>query len=282
MIADTSRLRAPAKLTLSLRVERLRPDGFHELDALAVMLDVPHDELFVTPRATPGVELVVEGGEADIPPGSDNLVVRAADAVLPLGEVRGLSVRLVKRVPSGGGLGGGSADAAAILRWAREVGGAEPAVVARAAAEIGSDVPVCLLGRAARMRGRGEALDPVELDGPVLGVVVVPPFRLATPAVYRAWDALGGPRSMRVLPAPMAVAALVDGLVNDLEPAAEVVEPAVRAFRERIEVLSARPALLAGSGSAHFVPCDTTEAAAETAARVSAAGITAWAVRTEI
>lgn len=281
MTANASVLRAPAKLTLSLRVDHLRADGFHELDALAVMLDEPHDELTVTPRDAPGVDLVVEGGEADLPSGPENLVVRAATAVLPLGDVRGLTVHLVKRVPSGGGLGGGSADAAAILRWARDVAGASAALITRVAEEIGSDVPVCVLGGAARMRGRGEVLDAVGLDGLVHGVVAVPPFRLATPAVYRAWDALGGPRSTRALPAPVAVAGLIDELVNDLEPAAEEIEPELRPYRELVETVTARPAILAGSGSAHFVPCPTGEEAAEALARARAAGITAWAARSQ-
>jgi len=127
------------------------------------------------------------------------------------------------------------------------------------------------------MRGRGEVLEAVALHGPVYGVVVVPPFRLATPAVFGAWDALGGPRSTRVLPPPSAVAHLIHELVNDLEPAAEAVEPALVPFRARVEGVTGRPAILAGSGSSHFVSCGSGEEAAECADRAGRAGITAWA-----
>jgi len=87
-------------------------------------------------------------------------------------------------------------------------------------------------------------------------VVVVPPFSLATAAVYRAWDDLGGPSSTRAVPLPEGLAGLglPDQLVNDLEPAAEYIEPRLRPFREALEALAGAPALLAGSGSAYVVP----------------------------
>src|SRR5581483_1629190 len=87
-------------------------------------------------------------------------------------------------------------------------------------------------------------------------VVAVPPFGLATPAVYRAWDELGGPSSDRAVPLPSGLAGpgVPDELVNDLEPAAEHVEPRLRPFREALERLAGGPALLAGSGSAYVVP----------------------------
>jgi 4-diphosphocytidyl-2C-methyl-D-erythritol kinase len=87
-------------------------------------------------------------------------------------------------------------------------------------------------------------------------VVVVPPFSLSTAAVYRAWDELGGPSSERAVPLPesLAGAGLPDHLVNDLEPAAEHLEPRLRPFREALEHLAGAPALLAGSGSAYVVP----------------------------
>ena len=87
-------------------------------------------------------------------------------------------------------------------------------------------------------------------------VVAVPPFPLATPAVYRAWDDLGGPSSTRAVPLPEGLAGLglPDHLVNDLEPAAEHLEPRLRPFRQGLEALAGAPALLAGSGSAYVVP----------------------------
>jgi 4-diphosphocytidyl-2-C-methyl-D-erythritol kinase len=95
-------------------------------------------------------------------------------------------------------------------------------------------------------------------------VVAVPPFGLSTPAVYRAWDELGGPSSDRAVAAPPGLAGLglPDRLVNDLEPAAEHLEPRLRPFREALERLSGGPALLAGSGSAYVVPVPSPAQAA--------------------
>ena len=105
--------------------------------------------------------------------------------------------------------------------------GLEPARAGALAAELGSDVPVCLLGGTAWMRGRGEVLEPVAAPAPTPVVVAVPPIHSSTPAVYRAWDDLGGPSSTRAVAAPPALAAVTASLVNDLEPAAERVEPAL-------------------------------------------------------
>ena len=115
---------------------------------------------------------------------------------------RRASVHLDKQIPHGGGLGGGSADAAAVLRWAGFTD-------LEAAARLGADMSFCLVGGRARVRGIGEIVEPLAPvdDGSPL---ITPPFGCSTPAVYRAWDELGGPHA--------------DG-PNDLEPAALVVEP---------------------------------------------------------
>ena len=130
------------------------------------------------------------------------------------------------------------------------------------AAELGSDVPFCLRGGAAWMRGRGEIIEPVSVATGLAFVVAIPPFRLSTPDVYRAWDELGGPRSERVVPAPRRLAHILPELVNDLEPAAEAVEPRLREFRDALEAATGAPALLAGSGSAYVVPVPDAAAAA--------------------
>ena len=259
-------VRAPAKLTLTLRVLGTRPDGFHELEALTVMISAPADTLTIGPAPAGVVELTVIGGSDDIPHDESNLVVRAARAVLP--SDAGARIELTKVTPSGAGLGGGSADAAAVLRVLRDRHGLDGAMVMAAAAELGSDVPVCVAGQPVMMRGRGELLEPVELDGELHLVVAKPAFSLATPPVFRAWDALGEPTSDRTVAPPPAVGHLVTELANDLEPAAERVNPGVREFRERLERVTGLPALLAGSGSSYWVPVADAEIAATLAARV--------------
>jgi 4-diphosphocytidyl-2-C-methyl-D-erythritol kinase len=143
---------------------------------------------------------------------------------------RTAQVRLVKRIPAGAGLGGGSADAAAVLRWA----GCHDVAVA---ASLGADVPFCLLGGRARVTGIGDVLEPLPaLDRTF--TLLTPPFGVSTPAVYRAWDELGGPTA---------------GGPNDLEPAALVVEPRLAEWRDRLGDATGATPVLAGSGSTWFV-----------------------------
>lgn len=256
------RATAFAKVTLSLRVIGPRSDGFHEIDALAVSVGQPQDTVEVGVVSEPGVTLDVVGGdELGVHDWDENLAAMAADRVLTRAgrQALGVKVTLRKRIPVAGGLGGGSADAAATLvavRHLLELELDEDALL-ELAATIGSDVPFCVRGGAARMQGRGERLAPVKVPLGLPLLVAVPPFGLVTRDVYRAWDELGGPRSMRIVPPPPALESLVDGFVNDLEPAAEAVEPRLREFREELEAVAGRPALLAGSGSAYVVPVDT-------------------------
>jgi 4-diphosphocytidyl-2-C-methyl-D-erythritol kinase len=223
--ADATVVLAPAKLTLSLRVTGVRDDGFHLIDAEMVTLDLC-DELHVEPTDGPSA-LAIDAGPAGaaVAADADNLVLRALAAV-----DRRARVRLVKRIPPGAGLGGGSADAAAVLRWA---GCADLAVAAR----LGADVPFCVVGGRARVRGIGEIVDPLPARDQVL-TLLTPPFGCSTPAVYTAWDALEGPTAQGA---------------NDLEPAALAVEPRLAAYRDRLGDATGQVPRLAGSGSTWFV-----------------------------
>jgi 4-diphosphocytidyl-2-C-methyl-D-erythritol kinase len=269
---------APAKLTLTLRVLGTRPDGFHALEALTVMVSAPADRIAVEGESGPGIRLVVTGADAGVPTGDDNLVVRAARALLPPED--GLRLTLTKVTPVGGGLGGGSADAAAVLRALRMRYRSDAATVAAAAAELGSDVPVCLHGGPVLMRGRGEVLDPVRLTEDLHVAIATPGWPVPTPAVFRAWDELAGTGRTRTAEAPPAVAHLVAELGNDLEPAAERVEPRLAGFRDAVARVAGTAPMLAGSGSSYWVPCADAEIAAGVAARVrDELGVTTFAGR---
>jgi 4-diphosphocytidyl-2-C-methyl-D-erythritol kinase len=211
---------APAKLTRSLRVTGTRSDGYHLLDAEMVSIDLVDRLTFGS-----GDGLTVRGGGADIPDGDHNLVRRALRAV-----DREASVVLEKGIPSGAGLGGGSADAAAVLRWA----GCEDLSVA---VGLGADVPFCLHGGRARVTGVGERLEALPFED-LTFTLLTPPVHCATPDVYRAWDDLGGPTS------PSG---------NDLEPAAIVVAPELADWRELLAEATGQVPVLAGSGSTWFV-----------------------------
>jgi 4-diphosphocytidyl-2-C-methyl-D-erythritol kinase len=259
---------APAKLTLSLRVLGSRADGMHELDALVVTVDEPHDLRTMTPGGT-GVRVRVGGrASAGVPASDANLAAKAAHALARFDPAAAdVEIAVRKDIPTGAGLGGGSSDAAAVLRTMGAACGVAYEDVVAVGAELGSDVPVCIRGGSAWMRGRGELVEPVSL--PTLRVlVVVPPFAVSTPAAYRSWDDLGGPRDVRPIASPRELAPLIPTLVNDLEPAAEHLETRLPAFRHALEDAAGAPALLAGSGSAYAVLCDDEQSWRTTAARV--------------
>jgi 4-diphosphocytidyl-2-C-methyl-D-erythritol kinase len=217
---------APAKLTLTLRVTGVRADGYHLIDAEMVSLDIA-DELTFREPGPDGTSITLTGPTAaGLSAGTDNLVARALRAV-----GRDAHVILDKRIPHGGGLGGGSADAAAVFRWA----GVDDLELA---AKVGADVPFCIRGGRARVRGIGEVLDPLPFVARTF-TLATPGFGCDTAAVYRAWDDLGGPTATGP---------------NDLEPAALRVEPRLAAFRDALGEESGEVPVLAGSGSTWFVP----------------------------
>ena len=218
---------APAKVTLSLRLTGTRPDGLHLVDAEMVTVDLA-DELVIDPGGD-GLEVVDDAGRGlPVPDDGTNLVARALGLA-----GRSAMVRLTKRIPAGAGLGGGSADAAAVLRWAGLIA---PHDAGRAAG-LGADVAFCLLGGRARVTGSGELLAPLPFVERTL-TLLTPPFGCSTPAVYRAWDALGGPTA--------------EG-PNDLEPAALAAEPRLAEWRDRLGDATGATPVLAGSGSTWFV-----------------------------
>jgi len=227
-VGDGVKIDAPAKLTLSLRITGVRPDGYHLIDAEMVSLSIG-DVLDITPAEGTG-SLTATGPYADgVPVDGTNLVtaaLRAAD--------RAADVVIDKRIPHGGGLGGGSADAAAALRWA---GWPTTPDGLERASRIGADVAFCLVGGRARVRGIGEIVEPLPFVDRTV-TLVIPPLRVSTPAAYRAWDELGGPTA--------------DG-PNDLEPAAIVVEPELARWRDRIGDACGHAPILAGSGATWFV-----------------------------
>ena len=239
---------APAKLTVSLKVVARRVDGYHDIDAEMVTLDL-FDRLVVDP-ARSGVEVVAApGARAEaLTCGPDNLVPRALAAA-----GRTAWVRVEKHIPVGGGLGGGSADAAAILRWA---GVGDLSV----AAALGGDVPFCTIGGRARVQGIGERVTPLAYEHREF-VLLVPPFGVDTAAAYRRWDALAAQGGGRICE---------PGEANTLTQAALAVEPRLATWRDLLGERTGRTPLLAGSGSTWFV-----EGSAE-ALRVGDREVLAW------
>lgn len=239
-----TRLVAPAKLTRGLRVTGRRPDGLHSLEAEMVSLDLA-DELWFAPAGESSVTVAGPAARG-VAPGRRNLVLRALEAV-----GRTAAVDLLKRIPAGGGLGGGSADAAAVLRWA----GCDDRSVALG---LGSDVPFCVTGGRALVSGVGETVEPLEFV-PLEFTLLLVPLAVSTPAVYAAWDDLGGPTGYAN---------------NDLEQAALAVEPGLARWRDALRDATGAEPVLAGSGGTWYV-----EGAFEDAQVAGADVVVARAVR---
>ena len=273
---------APAKLNLALLVGPRRPDGFHEIASLMVPVTLA-DRVLV--ERTPGAGLDVA---CDVAPGEQNLaakLVRELEARLerPL-EVR---VTIEKHVPHGGGLGGGSSDAAATLIALERLFALELSARLRhdAAAAVGSDVPFFLWPGPQLVMGRGLLLKEVTLPDLHL-VIAIPDLGLSTAAVYRWRDEDAAttlkefvPRA-RLLSARVQAAQTVEDVAalvhNDLEASVTAREPAVAELRDRLSAAGALVAAMTGSGAAVFGLFANAEAASR--ARAALAPSRAWCV----
>ncbi len=242
-------LPAPAKINLFLHVLGRRPDGYHELQTVFQFLEL-QDTLTFIPAARPGIEL--SGAPAGLD-GADNLVLRAAHLLAErCGPVGGVHIHLEKRIPVGGGLGGGSSDAATTLRGLDRLWGLElpPADLLAFGRQLGADVPVFLFGRAAWAEGTGEKLTALALPEPWY-LVIHPGEPVSTGHIF------GAAQLTRSTPATKIAAFPGPGFKNDCESVVCDQYPAVaRALawlRERA------PAKLTGTGSCVFAELSSSE-----------------------
>jgi 4-diphosphocytidyl-2-C-methyl-D-erythritol kinase len=236
------RLEAPAKLTTSLRVVGRRQDGYHLLEAEMTLLDLC-DELHLEENRD-GFVVIDEIDWSGLPGTGES---EPAGALEPGGNLvekallltgRRASCRLLKRIPAAAGLGGGSSDAAAILRWAGTTD-------LELAARLGADVPFCLVGGTARVSGIGEVVEPIEpSEDQDAFLLVTPRMRVFTPRVFAAYDELSSPKG-------------TNG--NDLEPAALAAYPSLAWWRDLLAAASGRRPRLAGSGGTWFLTGEADE-----------------------
>lgn len=261
---------APAKINLTLEVLGRRSDGFHDIRSVMQAVSL-HDTLTFHP-ARPGV-LTLEGGSADAPPDDDNLVLKAARAMMAETDGRhGAAIGLTKRIPVGAGLGGGSSDAAATLLGLNDLWKARVPRhrLSAIAATLGSDVPFFLTEGTALAEGRGEVLTPVPPTPPIWLALAKPAASLPTPEVYREYarvatfDRAPGDASHRMIEAIRQRAGGYHGLAhvsgalcNDLQAAAARLCPEVDALCARLSECGAAGVLLSGSGSAVFALANT-------------------------
>jgi len=179
------RLRAFAKINLGLKVLFRRPDGYHEIRTIYHTIAL-HDRLELTLTRQPGI--VLDCRHSSVPTGRDNLVYRACELWSEARKFKGgIRARLEKRIPPGGGLGGGSSDAAATLMGLERLTGNRLNAATRfqMAASLGSDVPLFLLGGCVLGCGRGEEVYPLVDLPPRKCLVVHPGFPVSTPEAYQ-------------------------------------------------------------------------------------------------
>lgn len=290
-------VRAPAKLNLSLAVLARRDDGFHEIESLMVPVTL-HDTVRVRVSDVPGIRLRVGfGGRLatavgsslahDVPVDAGNLVVRAAQSLAveagltPSPDVPctpGLEIDLVKRIPSGSGLGGGSSDAASTLMAAARAWGIDLSAERLAAigAAIGSDVPVFFVGGPAIAGGRGERIEEVAGIPSLHAVIARPPAGLSTAAVYARCTPDAGRRGTARLLADALSAGRFRGAIplmhNDLESPARSLCPDVERLLDALSRAGAPHPMLTGSGSACFAIVRSATEARRVAARLDMGG----------
>lgn len=245
---------APAKLNLSLHVTGRRPDGYHLLDSLVAFATVGD----VVSLADGPLSLTIDGPfAAGLPVADDNLCLRAAR--LAGGQA---AIRLTKNLPVASGIGGGSADAAAVLRAFARQGLPMPDAPER----LGADVTACLAGYPARMRGTGEVLDTVPAIPPLPLVLVNPGVAVPTPAVFAALNHRNNPP----MPDPDwqdagGLIAFLSHCRNDLEPPARRLFPVIGDVLAALTASGARLARMSGSGATCFGIFDSTDQAAQAA-----------------
>ena len=266
-------LLAPAKINLTLEVLGELPGGYHELDTVFASLDLA-DELRWREATQTRLTLSGELRGLPISSGEDNLVLRALRALESrVGRELPLEIELIKRIPAGGGLGGGSVDAAALLWGANQSHqlGLSPLELQQLGATLGADVAYGVRGGVAGGRGRGDELEPLPVPRSQTVHLILPPFACPTGDVYRAWDARPVPQapgcSARLVAelqtdTPLAL----EHLANDLESAAWQVQPALADISQALRPLGR--VLLCGSGST--LSCWSEASTAEVERRVRA------------
>ena len=269
---------ARAKINLRLRVFPPRADGFHPLETLFCRISLA-DRLRLRTRDQPGISISVTGSES-APADAQNLAIRAADLFSKNAQLEGgVEIELEKHVPAGSGLGGGSSDAAAVLRALNDVveKPLDPDALVVLAAELGSDVPFFVTDSAlAWARGRGELLAPASPLKPLPLLLVLPDVRVATADAYAMWDEAwrhsGSPSAGPVssdfagIDGWESVVALAS---NDFEPVIFARYGPLAGFRERLEETSPLISLLSGSGSALFAVYESEEERAQASTQLS-------------
>ncbi|MCL6478002.1 MAG: 4-(cytidine 5'-diphospho)-2-C-methyl-D-erythritol kinase [Peptococcaceae bacterium] len=270
------KVKARAKINLSLDVLGKRGDGYHEILTVMQALEL-HDVLEVEPL--PG-EIRVESNGPEVPPGPDNIVYRAAGLIrTAYGCNGGARIYIHKNIPVAAGLAGGSTDAAAALRalnelWALHI---EEGELFKLGEKLGADVPFCLLGKTALAGGKGEVLTPLPAFSGFGVVLVKPPFGVSTARIYSLYDTCPpgpGPDTRALVKAlkKRDVTAVAGLMGNVLERVTSSLHPEILDIKKALLAAGAAGALMSGSGPAVFGLCAGREEARAVASRLNLPG----------
>jgi len=272
------RILSPAKINLHLRIGPRSADGFHPL--LSWMCTVGlHDTIEMGAASNPGIRLKCD--RSDVPVDETNLIVRAGRA---LGDQRGANVTLQKNVPMGGGLGGGSSNAAFALIGFNQIWNLNFSMnqLAEIGARLGSDVPFFLHGPSSVCAGRGERVMPIPQPAAKFAVLFFPKLSMSTAAVYRRFDEMKLGSSQAITHQPdwtawskLPAGELLKVLINDLEAPAFSLQPELGELRRQIERKIGRIVRMTGSGSTLFTLTDHRQDAAAAAAEIRGDSINA-------
>ena len=261
MLRITSALQASyrckAKINWDLYITGLLPDGYHELDSIVVPIDLCDE---ITIKIDDGDEIIVDCVEC---PGSDNLAWKAADAFSKFTNYQlKIDISIEKHIPSGAGLGGGSSDAACVIKGLNEMTGSDLSIdeLKAIAAKVGADVPCFMHDGWRRMRGKGEIVENIE--GKAYPIVLVMPDKpVSTPLAYKLFDQycqFSKPSSIRF-----------ENPQNDLSRLAIMIVPQIQEVLNLLKLTGAKPFCMTGSGSACFGVYKTKKQAEEACLEIS-------------
>ncbi|MCR5302978.1 MAG: 4-(cytidine 5'-diphospho)-2-C-methyl-D-erythritol kinase [Lachnospiraceae bacterium] len=251
---------AKGKVNLTLDILGKRPDSYHELDMILQSVELSDTIVFETTESGDPVSLVLTDGCEGIPAGDDNLIIKAAKALHPLAsDPKPVRIALEKNIPSGAGLGGGSADAACTLRvlrgiWDCDISDSELLVLA---SKVGADVPFLINGGCCECTGIGEKLDPIPGLEDVFLAVIKPGISLSTARIYGLFDEMKLPgrsdtKACREALERNDTKEASKLLGNALEEAAISLSPAIKQIKEMLLEDGALGSSMTGSGSAVY------------------------------
>jgi 4-diphosphocytidyl-2-C-methyl-D-erythritol kinase len=281
-------VQAPAKLNLFFEILAKRGDGYHEIESLMVPIGL-FDTLIARTREDGAIRVDCRWASAadgamfgPLPPEQENLATRAVELLRARSGTRqGISIELIKRIPSAAGFGGGSSDAAAALLAANRLWalGQSRQELAGLAAELGSDVPFFLARGPAICRGRGERVEAVAGLGPLDFVVVRPLEGLPTARVYGNCRVAERPRSLEHFVGSLAAGdrrSAARQVFNRLQEAARPLSPWIGRLEREFARLDCLAAQMSGSGSGYFGICHHARHARRVARRLQSRGV-GWA-----